>query len=101
MDIKNSIRQIAEKALKAARDLAHASTEDKNDVLLKMAQELLAKSDFLIKENAKDLRQAKKSGLSAAMIDRLTLKEATIEAMAQGLREVAALPDPVGKITSM
>lgn len=101
MDIKNSIRQIAEKALKAARDLAHASTEDKNDVLLKMAQELLVKSDFLIKENAKDLRQAKKSGLSAAMIDRLTLKEATIEAMAQGLREVAALPDPVGKITSM
>ena len=101
MDIKNSIRQIAEKALKAARDLAHASTEDKNDVLLKMAQELLAKSDFLIKENAKDLRQAKKSGLSAAMIDRLTLKKATIEAMAQGLREVAALPDPVGKITSM
>lgn len=101
MDIKNSIRQIAEKALKAARDLAHASTEDKNDVLLKMAQELLVKSDFLIKENAKDLRQAKKSGLSAAMIDRLTLKKATIEAMAQGLREVAALPDPVGKITSM
>ena len=101
MDIKNSIRQIAKRALKAARDLAHASTEDKNDVLLKMAQELLAKSDFLIKENAKDLRQAKKSGLSAAMIDRLTLKEATIEAMAQGLREVAALPDPVGKITSM
>lgn len=101
MDIKNSIRQIAEKALKAARDLAHASTEDKNDVLLKMAQELLAKSDFLIKENAKDLRQAKKSGLSAAMIDRLTLKKATIEAMVQGLREVAALPDPVGKITSM
>jgi len=101
MDIKNSIRQIAEKALKAARDLAHASTENKNDVLLKMAQELLAKSDFLIKENAKDLRQAKKSGLSAAMIDRLTLKKATIEAMAQGLREVAALPDPVGKITSM
>lgn len=101
MDIKNSIRQIAEKALKAARDLAHASTEDKNDVLLKMAQELLAKSDFLIKENAKDLRQAKKSGLSTAMIDRLTLKKATIEAMAQGLREVAALPDPVGKITSM
>ena len=101
MDIKNSIRQIAEKALKAARDLAHASTEDKNDVLLKMAQELLAKSDFLIKENAKDLRQAKKSGLSTAMIDRLTLKKATIEAMVQGLREVAALPDPVGKITSM
>jgi len=101
MDIKNSIRQIAKRALKAARDLAHASTEDKNDVLLKMAQELLAKSDFLIKENAKDLRQAKKSGLSAAMIDRLTLKKATIEAMAQGLREVAALPDPVGKITSM
>ncbi|HOM70527.1 MAG TPA: glutamate-5-semialdehyde dehydrogenase [Smithellaceae bacterium] len=101
MDIKNSIRQIAEKALKAARDLAHASTEDKNDVLLKMAQELLVKSDFLIKENAKDLRQAKKSGLSTAMIDRLTLKKATIEAMVQGLREVAALPDPVGKITSM
>jgi glutamate-5-semialdehyde dehydrogenase len=66
-----------------------------------MAVELDRKRDFLLAENAKDISKAKQSGLSLAMIDRLTLEKATIELMAQGLREVAALPDPVGKITSM
>jgi len=101
MDIKNSIKQIAQKAQMASRQLSRISTGIKNDVLLKMAEALLEKSDFLIKENVKDLTRARETGLSAAMMDRLTIKEATIGAMAQGLREVAALPDPVGKVTSM
>ena len=57
--------------------------------------------DFILSENSRDVTAAREKGLSAAMIDRLTVKNATIEAMAQGLREVAALPDPVGKVTSM
>lgn len=101
MDIKNSIKQIAQNALAAARKLSRVSTASKNDVLLQMAEELLHRRDFLLAENNKDVTQAKKSGLTKAMLDRLILKDATIAAMAQGLREVAALPDPVGKITSM
>jgi len=101
MDIKNSIKQIAQKAQQASRQLSRVSTAAKNEALLKMADELLAKSAFLVKENAKDVAAAKKAGLTSAMIDRLTLKKETIDSMAQGLREVAALPDPVGKVTSM
>jgi len=101
MDIKNSIKQIAQKAQQASRQLSRASTAAKNEALLKMADELLAKSAFLVKENAKDVAAAKKAGLTAAMIDRLTIKKETIDSMAQGLREVAALPDPIGKVTSM
>jgi glutamate-5-semialdehyde dehydrogenase len=101
MDIKNTITQIAKGAVVAARKLSRVPTTPKNDVLLQMADELLRRRDFLLAENNKDVMQAKKSGLTTAMLDRLTLKDATIAAMAQGLREVAALPDPVGKITSM
>lgn len=101
MDIKNTIKQIAKKAQQASRQLSRVSTTAKNEALLKMADELLAKSAYLVKENAKDVAAAKKAGLTSAMIDRLTLKKETIDSMAQGLREVAALPDPVGKVTSM
>jgi glutamate-5-semialdehyde dehydrogenase len=66
-----------------------------------MAEALVERSGFLIAENAKDLDQATRTGLPAAMIDRLVLQEAAIQGMAAGLREVAALPDPVGNITSM
>ena len=66
-----------------------------------MADELERNCKFLLAENAKDVARAKKSGISRAMLERLTLKQATIEQMAKGLREVAALPDPVGKVTSM
>ncbi|OGP66878.1 MAG: glutamate-5-semialdehyde dehydrogenase [Deltaproteobacteria bacterium RBG_16_44_11] len=101
MDIKNAITQIAKGAVVAARKLSRVPTTSKNDVLLQMADGLLRRRDFLLAENNKDVVQAKKSGLTTAMLDRLTLKDATIAAMAQGLREVAALPDPVGKVTSM
>jgi len=101
MDIKNSIKQIAQNAQLAARNISRVTSAIKNYALLQMAIELDRNRDFLLAENAKDISQAKQSGLSLAMIDRLTLEKATIESMAQGLREVAALPDPVGKITSM
>ena len=101
MDIKNSVEQIAQNAQSAARKLGRISSTLKNTTLLQMADELVSNCRFLIEQNTKDVIKAKESGISKSMIDRLALNEATIESMAQGLREVAALPDPVGKVTSM
>lgn len=101
MPIKAQVIEIAEKAKKAASSLGRIGADDKNRVLLRMAEALVERSGFLIAENAKDLDQASRTGLPAAMIDRLMLQETAIQGMAAGLREVAALPDPVGKITSM
>jgi glutamate-5-semialdehyde dehydrogenase len=101
MDIKTQVIEIAGKAKKASAALGRVNSEEKNNVLLRMAEALVEKRDFLIAENAKDLDCAVQSGLPPAMMDRLTLKEPAIEGIAAGLREVAALPDPVGKITSM
>ena len=101
MNIKSRVIEIAKNARKAAAVLARVSTDVKNRALLGMADELIRQSDFLIRENAKDLDQARNKGLSAAMMDRLALNERTIMTIAQGLREVVSLPDPVGKVTSM
>ena len=101
MDIPKTVKKIAEDALAASRFLSRISTGTKNAALLRMADELGRHRDFILTENNRDVTGAREKGLSAAMIDRLTLKDATFESMAQGLREVAALPDPVGKVTSM
>lgn len=101
MSIKEKITEIAKNARSAGNTLANISSDVKNRTLLQMAEELVGQTDYLVSENAKDLDYAGKKGLSAAMIDRLTLNEMTIKGIANGLREVAALPDPVGKITSM
>jgi len=101
VDIKHSVQQIAQEAQLAARKLSRVTETEKNKALLRMAEELERNSKLLLDENCKDVIQARKSGISKAMLDRLTLKPSTIEQMAQGLREVAALPDPVGKVTSM
>ncbi|PKN52821.1 MAG: glutamate-5-semialdehyde dehydrogenase [Deltaproteobacteria bacterium HGW-Deltaproteobacteria-13] len=101
MDIKNSIQQIARDAVLAARKLSRVTEAEKNNALLQMADELEKNCKFLLAENSKDVIKARKSGIAKAMLERLTLKQATIEQMARGLREVAALPDPVGKVTSM
>jgi glutamate-5-semialdehyde dehydrogenase len=73
----------------------------KNSLLLDMADALIAQSKHLVEENAKDLAAAEKKGISAAMLDRLMLDESRVQAMAEGLREVANLPDPVGEVTRM
>jgi len=101
MDIKDTVRTIAQNAQEASRRLARISCPAKNNALLQMAAELIKNTDHLIAENDRDVVDAKIRGLSKAMLDRLTLKKETIEGMAQGLREVAALPDPLGKVTSM
>ncbi|HEX7534233.1 MAG TPA: glutamate-5-semialdehyde dehydrogenase [Syntrophales bacterium] len=101
MDIKARVAEIAKNAKKAATVLARLSSDAKNKALLDMAEALTKQTGLLMKENAKDLEKATQTGLSAAMIDRLVLNESTIEVIAKGLTEVACLPDPVGKITSM
>jgi len=101
MNIRSQIGEIAKRAKTASTILARMPSDIKDRVLLEMAEELVRQSGALMKENAKDLEHAGQMGIPAAMIDRLTLKESTIEGIAKGLREVAALPDPVGKVTSM
>jgi glutamate-5-semialdehyde dehydrogenase len=101
MEIKTQVIEIAQRAKKASAALGRVNAEEKNTVLMRMAEALVEHSGFLIAENTKDLDQAVRTGLPAAMIDRLTLTDQTIQGMAGGIREVAALPDPVGKITSM
>lgn len=98
MDIKQMVFDKALEAKNGARSLAKASSAQKNAALVKMAAALQEKSDFLISENKKDLEYATNKGLSSALIDRLTLNEKRIAEMAQGLIEVAALPDPSGEI---
>jgi len=101
MDIKEQVFQIAKNAKHAASAVANLSSVEKDEALVEMAEQLIHHTDTLIEENEKDVEYARQKGLSKAMIDRLTLDEKTIRAMARGLEEVAALPDPVGKITSM
>jgi len=93
--------QMGRQARQASTILARVSTDAKNRALVAMADALLANREFLIRENALDVERARLDGLSGAMIDRLTLSEATIGGIARGIAEVAALPDPVGSITSL
>ncbi len=88
-------------ARKASAVLARTSSAVKNKALTAMAEALIQNGDLLIRENEKDLANARGIGLSQAMIDRLTLTESTIAGIAKGLAEVVSLPDPVGNVTSM
>ncbi|MEW6052559.1 MAG: glutamate-5-semialdehyde dehydrogenase [Nitrospirota bacterium] len=101
MDIKKYVLSKALEAKEGARSLAKASSQQKNDALVKMAEALTKKSRELITENRKDVKYAEGKGLSKALVDRLTLNEKRIMEMAQGLVEVAALPDPVGEVIKM
>jgi glutamate-5-semialdehyde dehydrogenase len=101
VDIKKFVLDKAQKAKAASRKLANISTEIKNTALFKMAAGLEQDAAGLIEANKKDLIAAGQKGLSKAMIDRLTLDPGRIKAMADGLREVAALPDPVGEVLRM
>ncbi len=101
MEIEKLILEMAKKARKAARELTGLSMETKDKVLRSVAEMLRAERSWLQLENEKDLESARNKGLSAALIDRLTLSDKVIDGMAQGLEEVAALPDPVGQVIKM
>lgn len=85
----------------AARTLAVADTETKNRVLLAIADALVAQTDTILKENEADLVAARENGLSVAMQDRLLLTRERIEGIADGVRKVVELPDPVGEVTDV
>jgi glutamate-5-semialdehyde dehydrogenase len=97
-DLHTDMRQIGQRAREAARELAFASTSAKNRALTAAAAAMRASANALIAANARDLDEAKRDKLTDAMIDRLALDQKRIEAMAKGLEEVAALPDPVGAL---
>jgi glutamate-5-semialdehyde dehydrogenase len=98
MTLTEQMTQLAKQARAASRELAKLSTREKNDCLLVMADALEKNSSAIKEANALDMEIGAKLNLSAAMLDRLKLDDKRISAMAKGLREVAALPDPVGKI---
>jgi len=101
MSVQNTVESLAVEARKAARDVASLSTVSKNNVLLRMGEALLEQKVYIQAENEKDLADGREKGLSAAMLDRLALTDEVIESMIVGLREVVALPDPVGEIDEM
>jgi glutamate-5-semialdehyde dehydrogenase len=101
MTIQQEMQTVARQARVASRTIATLSSNIKNELLRNMANGLEQAAQSLMTENNKDVEAGKKNGLSDAMVDRLVLDESRIKAMADGLREVADLPDPVGEISSM
>lgn len=98
VNVTEMMTRLARQAKAASREVARLDTAEKNACLLAMAAALVQATDALKQANALDLEVGAQLGLSAAMLDRLKLDEQRIAAMARGLREVAALPDPVGRV---
>ncbi|MFK8067756.1 MAG: glutamate-5-semialdehyde dehydrogenase [Gammaproteobacteria bacterium] len=101
MDIKEYMQDLGQSARTASRAMAKADSNAKNAALLAIAEIIEQRKDNLISENKKDLEAAKERDLDSAMLDRLELNDARIASMAEGLRQVAALDDPIGAITDM
>ncbi len=101
MDIKDYMQTVGRQARASSRLMASASTEAKNDALRQIAAEIRARSHALLEANGRDLSQARADGLETALVDRLTLNDKGIEAMAEGLEQIASLADPVGEISGV
>ncbi len=97
-EIKDKITKMGSDALTASRALVNLTTDQKNKILLAMADGILSDADQIISANAIDLDNAVNNNLTNSMIDRLRLDQKRIEAIADGIRQVATLPDPVGEI---
>jgi glutamate-5-semialdehyde dehydrogenase len=100
-DVKQYMKSVGQQARAASRLMAQAETAVKNRALLAIADAILDASAKLIAENAKDVASAKANGLDAASVDRLTLTEKTVKGMAEGLQQIATLPDLIGSISDM
>ncbi|MDX1456925.1 MAG: glutamate-5-semialdehyde dehydrogenase [Marinobacter sp.] len=101
MDIAGYMAEVGEQARSAAAAVARSTTAVRNQALIAMAEALDAARGDLALANAKDLEKGRENGLEPAMLDRLELTPARIDTMIEGLRQVAALPDPIGEITDM
>jgi glutamate-5-semialdehyde dehydrogenase len=96
--VEGLMLDIGRRARAAARPLAIASTDAKNKALLAMAEALVAAEAEILAANAADLKNAAAANLAASFVDRLTLNSARVAAIAQSMREIAELPDPVGSV---
>jgi glutamate-5-semialdehyde dehydrogenase len=101
MDVQTYMHGIGRAARTAARVVARADTRTRNAALEATAQSIERASERLLAANARDLDAARAGKLEAALVDRLTLTEKSVEAMADGVRQVAALPDPIGEIVDL
>jgi glutamate-5-semialdehyde dehydrogenase len=101
MDVQTYMVGVGKQARAASRLIAKAGTEAKNRALTEMARAIERAAKVLLEANAKDLEAARKKNLDSAAVDRLTLNVAAIEAMADGLEQIARLPDPVGEIIGL
>jgi glutamate-5-semialdehyde dehydrogenase len=98
MELQSAILDMGRRARAAAHQLVKLSSDQKNRILVAMAEQLLADEAAILAANARDLERAEVNGLSSAMMDRLTLNPKRLADIAQALREVAELPDPVGEV---
>ncbi|HZP94324.1 MAG TPA: glutamate-5-semialdehyde dehydrogenase [Burkholderiales bacterium] len=101
MDIQSYMHAVGRAARAASRELAKAETRAKDHAMLSIAQAIERDRARLLEANTRDVESARAKGLEPAMIDRLTLGEKGVAAMAEGLRQIAQLPDPVGEITEL
>ena len=101
VDVTEYMHLVGRAARTASRQISRASTATKNEALLAIADTLIKRDAHILEENAADVRDAMRADLAAPLIDRLTLTSKSVAAMAEGLRQVAQLPDPVGELTNM
>lgn len=101
MDVAQYMTQLGEQARAASRLMARADTDSKNKALLAMAEAIDARREALVEANRTDMENGRDKGLDDALLDRLELTPARIDGMVEGLRQVAALPDPIGAIRDM
>ncbi|MHB8983539.1 glutamate-5-semialdehyde dehydrogenase [Thiobacillus sp.] len=101
MDVKSYMQTLGRQAREASRAIARADTEQKNRALLAMAKAIRRAAARLLAANAQDMEHARAAGYDAALLDRLQLTEKTVAGMAEGLEQIAALPDPVGEIDGL
>ncbi len=95
------IIELGKKAKEASHQLAHLETSSKDEILKDVAEKLTGQTEFLLNENRKDLRSAEEMGLKGAIVDRLTLNKERIIGIAEGLRQIADIEDPVGEVLEM
>ncbi len=101
MDIGKYMQQVGERARAASRAMARAETTRKNRALEATADHLEQSMEALLAENSKDMEAGRERGLDAALLDRLELNAERVRGMAEGLRQIATLPDPVGEMTDL
>jgi glutamate-5-semialdehyde dehydrogenase len=101
MDVKAYMQTVGRQAREASRAIARADTNQKNRALLAMAAAIRRDAAKLLEANARDMAQARAGGLDAALLDRLQINDKAVAGMAEGLEQIAALPDPVGEIDGL